>query len=194
MPALGSLKWELFTPVMIALEPFRRAGLRRALAVLDELVPLGGRRVLDVGAGVGTLLAELVRRDCDPVAVEPSRAMARIARARFPRVPVHEAPADAMGFLPDQSIDVAILAATLHGLPPEYRVRVYAELRRVVREAVVVIDYHENRNPIVAAAEWFEGGDYFAFVKRVDAELDANFPRVERRRLGATESLRVAWR
>ncbi len=194
MPSLGSLKWELFTPVMIALEPFRRPGLRRALAVLDELVPLGGRRVLDVGAGIGTLLAELVRRDCDLVAVEPSVAMARIARARFPRVPVHEAPADAMGFLPDQSIDVAILAATLHGLTPEYRVRVYAELRRVVREAVVVIDYHANRNPIVAAAEWLEGGDYFAFVKHVDDELAANFARVERRRLGATESLRVAWR
>jgi len=193
MPALGSLKWELFTPVMIALEPLRRRGLRRALDALEELLPLAGRRVLDVGAGVGTLLAELVRRDCELVAVEPSRAMARLARARFPRVPVHEAPADALSFLPDGSIDVAILAATLHGFTPEYRARVYAELRRVVREAVVVIDYHENRNPLVAAAEWLESGDYFAFVKRVDAELAARFARVERRRLGATESLRVAW-
>lgn len=193
MPALGSLKWELFTPVMIALEPLRRPGLRRALAALEERVPLAGRRVLDVGAGVGTLLAELVQRDCELVAAEPSRAMARIARARFPRVPVHEAPADGMGFLPDGSIDVAILAATLHGFAPEYRGRVYAELRRVVREAVVVIDYHENRNPLVAAAEWVEGGDYFAFVEHVDAELAAQFERVERRRLGATESLRIAW-
>ncbi len=193
MSARGSWKWELFTPVMLALEPLRRPGLRRALAALEELLPLQGRRVLDVGAGVGTLLAELSRRDCELVAVEPSRAMVRIARARFPAVPVHPAPADALAFLADRSIDVAILAATLHGFTPEYRARVYAELGRVVREAVVVIDYHQNRNPLVAAAEWLEGGDYFAFVRVVDAELAARFTRVERRRLGATESLRVAW-
>lgn len=193
MAALEAVKWELFTPVMIGLEPLRRRTLRRALAATNELCPLAGREVLDVGAGVGTLLAELARYDCRVTAIEPSFVMARVARARAPAVTVHEVPADAMADLPAASIDVAILAATLHGFSPAYRAQVYAELRRVVREAVVIIDYHSNRNPFVALAEWLEGGDYFAFVKTIDAELDANFARVERRRIGAVETLRVAW-
>lgn len=188
-----SIKWELFTPVMLALEPWRRRTLRRALGALHERCPLDGRRVLDVGAGTGTLLAELVRYDCGIAAVEPSRSMSRIARARFSRVPVYEEPADKMRSVADGSIDIAILAATLHGFSPSYRERVYAELARVVRTAVAVIDYHANRNPLVAAVEWLEGGDYFDFVKVVDAELGATFQRVERHRLHSYESLYLAW-
>lgn len=177
---------------MILLEPFRRRTVRRAISRLNEAYPLAGRSVVDVGAGTGTVMAELVRYDCHITAVEPSFAMARIARARFPQITVHEARADAMSFLPDASVDVAILAAMLHGLPSAYRHRVYAELVRVVRELVVVIDYHHNHNPFIAATEWVEGGHYFEFVRSVDAELTANFSNVQRTSLGAAESIWLA--
>ncbi len=189
---MSQLKWELFTPVMVALEPLRRAGLRQALAAVHERYPLTGKRILDVGAGTGSLLAEIVRYECDPVAVEPSFTMARIARRRFPRVPVFTETAAAMPSVGDASVDLTIVAATLHGLPPEYRQEVYAELRRVTRDVIAIVDYHRNRNALVALAEWVEGGDYFAFVDVVDAELERAFGSIEKHRLKSFESLYLA--
>ena len=192
MSRTHALKWELFTPAMILLEPFRRRSLREAVAEIDRAYPLAGRRVLDVGAGTGTLLAELVRYDCDVVAIEPSYSMARIARARFPRVAVFEEPADAMHSIADASVDLVLVAATLHGFSPEYRQHVYAELERVGRDVLAIVDYHKNRHPLVALAEWIEGGDYFSFVEVVDAELEQAFGAIEKRRLRSFESLYLA--
>jgi SAM-dependent methyltransferase len=192
MAALERLKWELFTPAMVLLEPLRRSGMRHALGEIDRLCPLAGKRVLEVGAGVGTLLAELVRYDCEVVAIEPSYSMARVARARFPQVAIFEEPADAMRSVADASVDIVLVAATLHGFPPDYRQRVYAELERVTRDAVVVIDYHRNRHLLVALAEWIEGGDYFAFVDVVDEELEQAFGPIEKRRLRSFESIYLA--
>lgn len=53
-------------------------------AVFDALGPLGGRRVLDVGAGTGIATRELVARGADVVAVEPGGEVLRRARARTP--------------------------------------------------------------------------------------------------------------
>ena len=187
------LKWELFTPVMVLLEPLRHCWIRKGVATVDQLYPLAGKRVLEVGAGTGSLLRELRRYDCSLVAVEPTYFMSRVARRRFPDVEVHEESAAAMPSLPDKSVDLAVIAATLHGFRPDFRQRVYAELTRVTRDAVAVIDYHDNHNPFVAAAEWFEAGDYFNFVKVVDAELALVFPRVEKRRVHGHESVYLGW-
>jgi SAM-dependent methyltransferase len=192
MTSQWALKWELLTPAMMLLEPLRRPALRHALAIANARHPLAGQRVLDVGAGTGTLLAELTRYDCDAVAVEPSYTMARIARARFPHVPVYEEPAHAMRSIPDASIDLAIVAATLHGFVPAYRQQVYAELKRVTCSTVTVIDYHRNAQPLVALAEWIEGGDYFNFVRIVDAELEQAFGPIERHRVRSIESVYLA--
>jgi ubiquinone/menaquinone biosynthesis C-methylase UbiE len=73
---------------------------------------------------------------------DPTGALLRVARARFPDVSFVQEPAHAMPSIPEASQDVALVAATLHGLRPEYRRRVYAELLRVTRRLVAVIDYH----------------------------------------------------
>ncbi len=63
--------------------------------------------VLDVGAGTGALTAELVRRDLDVAAVEPSAAFVASLQARFPGVDVRQAGAESLPW-PDETFDVAL--------------------------------------------------------------------------------------
>jgi ubiquinone/menaquinone biosynthesis C-methylase UbiE len=186
--------WEVATPVMHLLEPIRRRGLRRKLAAVHGRVPLtASTHVLDVGCGTGTLLAELARYRCHVTGVDPSRAMLRAARRRFPSVSLLQEPAHAMRSVPDASQDVSLVSSTLHGLRPDYRRLAYIELARVTRQLVAVIDYHRNLNPAVALIEWLEGGDYFRFVKVVESELAEAFPRLEVQRFPGYESLYLCW-
>jgi SAM-dependent methyltransferase len=64
-------------------------------------------RALDVGAGTGALTAELVRRDVDAAAAEPSPAFVDALRTRFPGVDVRAAGAEELPW-PDDSFDVAL--------------------------------------------------------------------------------------
>jgi SAM-dependent methyltransferase len=173
-------KWTWFTPVMHALDPLRRKGMRKTLALLDQRIPLrAGTKVLDVAAGTGTLLDALVPYGCDVSAIEPTGTMFRHVRKRFPQVRVHQEPAHAMRSISDKSQDVTIVSATLHGFSPAYRQEVYRELKRVTRGAVAVIDYHWNVHPLVALIELAEGGDYFNFMSVAERELYEAFGNVK---------------
>jgi SAM-dependent methyltransferase len=66
----------------------RMSGARNYNAwLLDRARPYLGRRVLDVGAGIGTFTEELARVADEVVAVEPEEADLRQLRARFARNP-----------------------------------------------------------------------------------------------------------
>jgi len=187
---VGGGKWEWFTPVMHALDPLRSKQMGRTLEVLSRQVPLGpSTRVLDVACGTGTLLKALLPYGCEVTAIEPTSRMFRHVQRRFPEVRVFQEPAHAMASVPDKSQDVSIVSATMHGFSPEYRQQVYRELKRVTRGAVAIVDYHRNRNPVVALLELAEGGDYFRFVHVVDRELREAFPSVTTTRCGDVESL-----
>src|SRR5690348_11317621 len=66
-----------------------------------------GQRVLDVGAGTGALTAQLVRRDADVAAAEPSPPFVAALRSRLPSVDVREAGAEALPW-PDATFDAAL--------------------------------------------------------------------------------------
>lgn len=66
-----------------------------------------GARVLDVGAGTGALTAELLARGATAVAADPSPEFVTVLRERFPELPVHEAPAEALPFAAGE-FDVAL--------------------------------------------------------------------------------------
>ena len=188
--SVGGGKWEWFTPVMHALDPLRRKQMARTLEVLSRQVDLGpSTRALDVACGTGTLLKALLPYGCQVTAVEPTSRMFQHVQRRFPEVRVFQEPAHAMASVPDQSQDVTIVSATIHGFSPDYRQQVYRELRRVTRGAVAIIDYHANLDPLVALLEFAEGGDYFRFVKVVDRELREAFPNVTTTRCSGVESI-----
>jgi SAM-dependent methyltransferase len=101
---------------------------------LDELVRVGdlrGRRVLDVGAGTGTLAAALAERHaCKVWGVDSSAEMLEVAQARAPRgVGFKLGAAEALPFK-DRWFERAVLRLVVHLLD---RPRAFAELRRVLR-------------------------------------------------------------
>src|SRR4051794_41706030 len=66
-----------------------------------------GQRVLDVGAGTGALTAELVRRDTEVAAIEPSPSFVAALHSRFPSIDVRQAGAEELPW-PDASFDASL--------------------------------------------------------------------------------------
>src|ERR1700752_5148835 len=66
-----------------------------------------GDRVLDVGAGTGALTAELVRREIEVAAVEPSAEFAATLQKRFPNIDARQGAAENLPW-PDGSFDAAL--------------------------------------------------------------------------------------
>lgn len=94
-----------------------------------------GNRVLDVGAGTGALTAELVRRETDVAAVEPSPEFAATLQQRFPGIDARQGAAEELPW-PDESFDAALaqlVVAFMSDAPAGV-----AEMCRVVRPGGVV--------------------------------------------------------
>ena len=73
-----------------------------------------GERVLDVGCGKGELAHDLAERaGATVVAVDRSPWALEFARARFAHPRVTYVHADAVGFVPDEPVDVAVLSNVL---------------------------------------------------------------------------------
>ena len=101
--------------------------------ILEELAPLAGRSVLDIGCGKGRLGGRLreagaMWRGLDPFAPEGVDAIDR-------------APAEAMPY-PDDSFDAAICVNALHHVPMPAMAHALSEAARVLREGgrLVVIE------------------------------------------------------
>jgi SAM-dependent methyltransferase len=97
-------------------------------AALDWLLPAGGPRVLDLGAGTGKLTRGLVARGLDVIAVDPSAAMLAELRRMVPGVPTHLGTAEAVP-LPDGAVDVVLMAQAWHWVEPK---RAVPEIARVL--------------------------------------------------------------
>ncbi len=101
-------------------------------AVLKLLGDVRGRRVLDAGCGPGFYAEELIRRGADVVAFDQSEELVRLARQRLGpevEVRVHDL-ADPLDWLPDSSVDLAVMALVLHHL--EDAETALTELHRVL--------------------------------------------------------------
>jgi demethylmenaquinone methyltransferase / 2-methoxy-6-polyprenyl-1,4-benzoquinol methylase len=106
---------------------------RRAL--VDEVAPAAGQRILDVATGTGMVAAELLgRTDCSVVGIDQSKEMLAAARAHFARdgvrVELIEGQAEELPFA-DESFDALTVTYLLRYVDdPPATVR---ELARVVR-------------------------------------------------------------
>ncbi len=98
-------------------------------AAIDWLLPDAARDVLDLGAGTGKLTTRLVERGLSVVAVDPIAEMLDVLRSALPDTTALLGTAEQIP-LPDNSIDVVLVAQAWHWFEPE---RAVAEVVRVLR-------------------------------------------------------------
>ena len=122
------------------------------LGLIDVLVELApGRRVGDLGAGIGHVALPLARRGFDVIAIEPAQAMLdRLrgqARAWRLKVRAIHAAAEALP-LDDASLDLAVVADALHFLDAELVAR---EIVRVLvpKGALAIVTCELGKTPFM---------------------------------------------
>jgi SAM-dependent methyltransferase len=128
---------------------------RRDAAVLDllsrhALMPLGERRIIDVGCGNGAVLADFVAwgaaaERCAGIDLLEERVAA--ARERLPAANIRCGPADALPWA-DGSFDIALQFTLLSSvLDDSVRRRIAAETMRALRPGGVLVYYDFIWNP-----------------------------------------------
>jgi ubiquinone/menaquinone biosynthesis C-methylase UbiE len=132
-------------------ESLDRTGRRRVLgnyelcarAVLDEVTDTDSPRILELGCGLGGLSRKLLEyhptahvtvSDIDPEFVDTVNAS---DLGSHPRATIREMDATAIEAA-DGYYDLAVFALSLHHLPPEQAVRVFAEGTRVAKKLLII--------------------------------------------------------
>jgi SAM-dependent methyltransferase len=132
------------------------------LTVLERLVRLPGRDVVDIGCGGGVLVRALTARGARVTGVEISESQLAAAirdddgsGARYEVGLAQRLP------LPEQSNDVVVFMRTLHHVPPAEMLPALGEARRVLRPGGVVY-----------IAEPLAEGDFFELTSLVEDERE----------------------
>lgn len=108
---------------------------RDELRILNQLVPLGGQRIIELGCGGARLLRDLLRRfpDAQATGLEVDAIQhARNLVAPAERLRFIAAGAEAIP-LPDESFDLALMLKSLHHISPALMDRALVEVWRVLK-------------------------------------------------------------
>lgn len=132
------------------------------------------KTALDVGCGTGALCSVLNEIGLEVTGVDPAEKMLNIARSKPENKTIRFIEANAIEGLPfdRNTFDIALASYVAHGLQPDERKQMYAEMSRVTGLKVIIYDYNEKRSLPITIAEWLEGGDYFHFIRNAKAEME----------------------
>ena len=128
--------------------------------LLDELLDVRGRDVLDVGCGEGWLVRRLTVAGARVVGIDPLASALELARREDPDQAARyiEGVAQALPFEIER-FDIVILFNSLHHVPEEYMDAALAEAARVLRPA-----------GLLYVQEPLADGELFELVRPVDDE------------------------
>jgi ubiquinone/menaquinone biosynthesis C-methylase UbiE len=116
---------------------------------LSVVPPRDGISMLDVGCGTGTQLALYARPGCRMVGIDTSAAMLEVARRKLGGAAELRLEDAARMSFEDGCFDLVTIVLALHEMPPETRVPVLRECRRVAKPTgrILAIDYHTGPFP-----------------------------------------------
>jgi SAM-dependent methyltransferase len=120
-------------------------------ALLAQLAPQPGERILDIGAGTGHLTSEIAASGAEVIGIDRSAAMTEQARANFPELHFETLDVNALPF--DAEFDAAFSNAVLHWVkPPEAAVAAIARALKPGGRIVFEFGGHGNIIVILGAA------------------------------------------
>ena len=178
--------FDLIAPLYSLFFQLQVRNYRRIVQNNLSIVKDGQYRILDIGCGTGALAFVLSEMGQSVTGIDGSARMIKKAKWLNRNNQAIFQVGDALG-LPDpgspladssQNYDLVVASYVLHGLRQEQRLALYATMKRLAVKRVVIMDYNQKRALLTSLVEWLEGGDYFNFIKSVEAELKAVFPSV----------------
>jgi ubiquinone/menaquinone biosynthesis C-methylase UbiE len=141
--------------------------------------------VLDVGCGTGAMCQVFLENGLIVSGCDRSSAMIRQSK-RLTSSMITYVEADVLMGLPypDHSFDLVVASFVAHGMNADIRMNLYAEMNRIARYDVLLVDYGPQRHLLTDFMEYLEGGDYFNFIHLVDKELVSFFGNLTKIPLG----------
>ena len=136
--------------------------------------------IVDVGCGTGALCSVLNQEGLQVTGIEPAEKMLKIGSKKAENSNIDFVKCGTCSKLPfpDKSFDLSIASYVAHGLKPHERKQLFLEMKRLTKHYVIIHDYNDERAFFTNIIEWFEGGDYFNFIKVVQSELNEHFKTV----------------
>jgi len=136
--------------------------------------------IVDIGCGTGALCSVLNEEGLEVTGIEPALRMMKIGMKKKGNEKINFVQCSTCSKLPfeDKAFNLAMASYVAHGLHKEERHQLYKEMNRLTKDYVIIHDYNDTRNIISDIIEWFEGGDYFNFIKIVKTELNEHFKSV----------------
>lgn len=137
--------------------------------------------VIDIGCGTGALCSVLNKEGLKVTGIEPAVRMLKIGMKKTENKDIRFLQCNTCAKLPfeDKSFDISIASYVAHGLHKQERKQLLNEMSRLTKDFVIIHDYNNKRNVFTNIIEWFEGGDYFNFIKVIKTELDDHFKSVK---------------
>lgn len=175
--------WKLFvfyliSPVYALIFKFQTKKYLEIIQRVNRHFSLSGfHSVADLGCGNGALCHAFVQIGCEVIGVDALSSMLGMAKRNLKDTDVKLIKANIVEGLPfeDKSFDIAISSYVLHGMNKEERQKMYSEMSRIARYAVIFHDYNQNRSLFTNIIEGIEGGDYFDFLKVGKQEMESQF-------------------
>lgn len=164
---------------------------RRNMDILEELIDFSTyKKVIDIGCGTGALCKVLSDKGFDVTGLDSAYKMLNVAKKNLNHNEINFVQANILEKLPfiDKSFDIAITSYVAHGLKEQERRIMYAEMQRITKHFIVIYDYNDKRSILSNIVEWFEGSDYFNFIKNIKKELHEYFGDVTIINMGSRSS------
>jgi SAM-dependent methyltransferase len=120
--------------------------------VVERLLPLDAKAVLDLGAGTGAMTRRLVGRVPRLYAVDPDPRMTELLARGCPGVEVHEGTAEDIP-LPSDCVDAVVVASAWHWVDPAAALPEIARVLRPGGRLCIVWNRRDRRVPWVDEME-----------------------------------------
>lgn len=174
--------FHFIAPVYGLFHSYQRKRYKRVLADIRPIIDFSAfGSIVDIGCGTGALCYVLAQLGLKATGVDPVERMLAIARRKNKNLPIKYVLASALDQLPflDGSFDLAVAAYVAHGLTKAQREKLYLEMARISRFAVILFEYNSKRSLPTDFIEWLEKGDYQNFIQNVLVELHGHFANVQ---------------